>query len=151
MSPEFKPAAGAAGWAVSNPPIFSSAPLRASLPLFAAGRHAGAAREVAGADRLPRVAAAAARRRGLDRDHARAHPRSAAVSSSLRVRAGARARPALFDALARSGVVCDWREPDIIRLAPVPLYNGFEDVLARPRQRLRRDPGELTMPRPTYT
>ena len=47
---------------------------------------------------------------------------------SLRLRAAAHGRE-LFEALGRSGVVCDWREPDIIRLAPAPLYNGFDDVL----------------------
>ena len=33
-----------------------------------------------------------------------------------------------FAALLKRGVICDWREPDVIRLAPVPLYNTFEDV-----------------------
>lgn len=34
----------------------------------------------------------------------------------------------LFDAITERGVVADWREPDVIRVAPVPLYNSFEDV-----------------------
>ena len=34
----------------------------------------------------------------------------------------------LFDYLAENGIICDWREPNVIRLAPVPLYNSFEDV-----------------------
>ncbi|MCB0425453.1 MAG: kynureninase, partial [Mangrovimonas sp.] len=35
---------------------------------------------------------------------------------------------ALFDKLTQAGVIADWREPDVIRCAPVPLYNSFEDV-----------------------
>ena len=34
----------------------------------------------------------------------------------------------MFDALGARGMVCVWRAPDIIRVAPVPLYNGFEDA-----------------------
>jgi Kynureninase len=34
----------------------------------------------------------------------------------------------VFDAITKKGVIADWREPDVIRVAPVPLYNTFEDV-----------------------
>ncbi|MEL6639305.1 MAG: kynureninase, partial [Bacteroidota bacterium] len=34
----------------------------------------------------------------------------------------------LFDELSRRGVIADWREPDVIRVAPVPLYNSFREV-----------------------
>ena len=34
----------------------------------------------------------------------------------------------IFDALINEGVIADWREPNVIRVAPVPLYNTFEDV-----------------------
>ena len=34
----------------------------------------------------------------------------------------------LFDAITEAGVIADWREPNVIRIAPVPLYNSFEDV-----------------------
>jgi kynureninase len=34
----------------------------------------------------------------------------------------------LFDALSEEGVFADWREPDVIRVAPVPMYNTFEEV-----------------------
>ena len=33
----------------------------------------------------------------------------------------------LFDKITAAGVIADWREPDVIRIAPVPLYNRFED------------------------
>ena len=34
----------------------------------------------------------------------------------------------IFDALIKAGVIADWREPNVIRVAPVPLYNSFKDV-----------------------
>ena len=37
---------------------------------------------------------------------------------------------ALFDHITQKGVIADWREPNVIRLAPTPLYNRFEDVFA---------------------
>src|ERR1700693_4469681 len=129
MRPEFNAAAGAAGWAVSNPPIFSTAPLRASLPLFIE----------AGMPALRRKSVAlTAYLESLLRDIAAdeltvitpADPAQRGCQLSLRIRAGAQRGRAVFAALSRSGVVCDWREPDLIRLAPAPLYNGFEDVLS---------------------
>jgi kynureninase len=35
---------------------------------------------------------------------------------------------AIYDALTKEGIFVDWREPNVIRLAPVPLYNKFEEV-----------------------
>jgi len=127
MEPGFGPAAGAAALALSNPPIFSTAPLLASLQQF---QRAG----------LPALRAKSLRLTAyleyLLRERCGAHlsqvtgndPAARGAQLSVRVSGGrARARAA-FDALLPRGLIADWREPDIIRLAPVPLYNSFEDV-----------------------
>ena len=128
MPHEFQPMPGAEGWQISNPPILAAAPLLASLPLFDARRHAGAARQIAAADGLPGIAVAGAAGGLADDPHARGS-RSArlpafaappALALLKRTRCSIRSRP--------HGVICDWREPDIIRVAPVPLYNSFVDV-----------------------
>ncbi len=126
MAPEFRPAAGAAGWAVSNPPIFSAAPLIASLEMF---RNANIADLRAKSMRL--TAYAEALIRATTRDvHVitPAEPEERGCQLSLRMAGGSRRGRRVFDALADQGIVCDWREPDVIRVAPAPLYNRFVDV-----------------------
>jgi kynureninase len=49
---------------------------------------------------------------------------------SLRVIGGRERGRALFDYLGAQGVIGDWREPDVIRISPTPLYNSFDDVRA---------------------
>jgi kynureninase len=126
MGPEFHPAAGAAGWQISNPPILSAAPLVASLALFA---EAG----------LPRLRQKSVALSGyleflLDRlaaDVRLITPRAAesrGCQLSLRI-AGPEGRGRrVFNAMTSQGIIGDWREPDTIRLAPIPLYNSFEEV-----------------------
>ena len=125
MLPTFTPAHGAELWQMSNPPILSLAPVVASLELF---REAG----------LPALRAKSADLTGyLDWLIAeRFAERIACITPegargaqlSLRLRdAGGRGR-ALFDALCALNVTGDWREPDVIRVAPAPLYNSYRDV-----------------------
>jgi kynureninase len=131
LLPDFIPRSGADGWQISNPPILSMAPLKASIDLFdeatmpalgaksqrltaclqfliddlnpACGRKGGSAFEVI----TPRDA------------------ESRGCQISILVHDRPRER---FTALERGGVVCDFREPNVIRAAPVPLYNSFHDV-----------------------
>ena len=126
MAPEFRAAPGAAGWAVSNPPIFSAAPLLASLEMFRAADmaelRAKSVRLTTYADKLIRE---------LARDVQIITPESPEERGcmlSLRIVGGPRRGRRIFDALADHGIVCDWREPDVIRIAPAPLYNRFIDV-----------------------
>jgi kynureninase len=127
MGAEFRPAPGAEGWQVSNPPIFSMAPLIASLELFTAAgmeRLAQKSRRLTGwleelletrlADRVEILTPGKHDQRGCQ--------------LSLRIRAGNRPGHQVFQQLTEAGVIVDWREPDVIRVAPVPLYNTFDDV-----------------------
>jgi kynureninase len=127
MLPDFRPAVGAAGWAVSNPPIFSAAPLLASLEMF---RAADIGELRAKSMRLTAYAARMLRERAGNDIHVITPdaPGERGCQLSLRVRGGPRRGRRIFDALGDHGIICDWREPDIIRIAPAPLYNRFMDI-----------------------
>lgn len=122
----FVPERGAAGWQVSNGPILGMAPLRASLAQFDAvgmdalvqkSRSLTAYLEALIDARLADVVEIITPREAVSRG----------AQLSLRSRAGVAAGRALFDRLGAAGVIGDWREPDVIRLAPAPLYNSFVD------------------------
>ena len=128
MRPEFVPAPGADGWQLSNPPILALAPVRVSLEIFRrAGMAALRAKSIAltayldelirehAADVLDIVTPQAADRRGCQ--------------LSLRVKGPRDAGRALHDHFRARGIVVDWREPDVMRAAPTPLYNRRIDCL----------------------
>jgi len=127
MPERFQPLPGAEGWQLSNPPIFACAPLLASLALFdAAGMERLRAKSIALTGFLEDLL-----RERLPGSVTILTPASHAQRGcqlSLRLqREPAQARQ-VHRALSDSGYVCDWREPDVIRVAPVPLYNTFIEV-----------------------
>ncbi len=128
MEPGFQPMPGAEGWQLSNAPVLGMAAHLASLTIF----------EKAGMDRI-----------GAKRDLMTGYleyviddiseknkdrctfelitprdPKKRGAQLSIMAKGQGKA---LFDALSDLGVVADWREPNVIRVAPAPLYNSFED------------------------
>jgi kynureninase len=128
MGPQFEPQAGARGWQLSNPPILATAPLLASLEIF----------ERAGLHRLraKSIALTAFLEREIDR---RLSGRAAVITPrapeargsqlSIRLHRAPAAAKACFERLTQAGIIGDWREPDVLRLAPCPLYNSFRGAL----------------------
>jgi kynureninase len=127
MGPEFVPTPGAEGWQLSNPPILGLAPLRASLDLFGrAGMDALRAKSL----RLTGYLESLIGQRLGDTLQivTPREPERRGAQLSLRVAGGRGRGRALFEHLATRGVLGDWREPDVIRISPAPLYNKFMDV-----------------------
>ncbi len=124
LNSEFVPREGADGWQLSNPPLLSMTPLLASLGQF---------------DRvgMPQLRRKSERLTGyleflLDRIPGPAveiiTPRDPAARGSQLSVLVARGAKDLFDRIRAKGIVCDFRQPDVIRLAPAPLYNSFWEV-----------------------
>lgn len=124
MGPEFRPIAGAEGWQVSNPPILQMAALLASLEIF---DEYGMTALRAKSEKLTGYLEFLLDRIDTDRITVitPSDPRQRGCQLSIRVR---HADKSLFDSLTSRGIFADWREPDVIRVAPVPLYNSFTDV-----------------------
>lgn len=124
MGPEFRPIPGAEGWQISNPPILQMAALRASLEIF---DEAGMEALTQKSKKLTGFLEAQIGEIGDDRISV-VTPRDPAQRGcqlSIRVKGGDRS---LYEKIVSRGVFVDWREPDVIRVAPVPLYNTFSDV-----------------------
>lgn len=127
MGPEFAPTPGADGWQLSNPPILGLAPLLASLDLFdQAGMPALRTKSEALTGYLE--ALIRARLAGTLEIVTPREPERRGAQLSLRVAGGRERGRALFEHLAANGVLGDWREPDVVRISPAPLYNRFIDV-----------------------
>jgi len=122
MGPEFKPLAGAEGWQISNPPILQMAALRASLEMFD-GAGMGALRTKS--EKLTGYLESLIDEIGDERISVVTPREPAERGCQLSIRVMDRS---LFESVVARGVYADWREPDVIRVAPVPLYNSFEDV-----------------------
>jgi kynureninase len=125
MSRHFTPAAGAEVWQLSTPPILSLTPVIASLQLF---QEAGMPALREKSERLTGYLEwLVAKRFGahiasITPDDARGCQLSLVVHDT-----GIDGK-ALFNRLCALNVTPDWREPDVIRVAPAPLYNSFDDV-----------------------
>jgi kynureninase len=129
MGSDFQAMAGAEGWQLSNPSIVSLAVLRASMAVF---HDAGMERLRVKSVSLTGYLEFLLNQFGVNQNISRkfslitpAEPDRRGAQLSIRVNRGGRA---LCERLGQEGVIGDWREPDVFRIAPVPLYNSYLDV-----------------------
>jgi kynureninase len=124
MPADFDPIPGAEGWQISNPPIFQLAALRASMSIF---DRVGMSRLRVKSERLTSYLDYLVRHRALPGVTLMTpdDPAQRGAQLSLQIKHHGRA---LHQHLTKAHIICDWREPDVIRVAPVPLYNTFLDV-----------------------
>ncbi len=118
MGPDFKAIPGAEGWQLSNPSIFGMAPLKASLDIFYEAKMENLRKK---SELLTGYLAFLLE--GKAEIMTPSAPEQRGCQLSIRTKSK---KP--YEALTAAGVICDWREPDCIRVAPVPLYNTFMDV-----------------------
>ncbi len=121
MGPDFFPMPTAEGWQLSNPPIFQMASLRASLDIFDECGMAALRRKSEHLTGYVEFLLEPLKNVTITTPN---DPDRRGCQLSLRVANGR----SVHEKLTARGVVCDWREPDVIRIAPVPLYNTFVDV-----------------------
>ena len=127
MEKHFVPKEGAAGWQMSNAPVMNMAAHKASLELFekAGFKNLRAKSELLTSylhwllsEQLPAT-------KGQLKIITPSDPSARGCQLSLQTQKNGKK---IFDKLTKAGVIADWREPDVIRIAPVPFYNTFEDV-----------------------
>ncbi|MEZ4801965.1 MAG: kynureninase [Gelidibacter sp.] len=124
MRDAFDQLPGAEGWQLSNPPILSMAAIRASLDIFA---EVGMAKLTAKSKKLTGYFEFLLKELGEDviKIITPSNPDERGCQLSIQVK---NADKSVHTKLTESGVISDWREPDVIRCAPVPMYNSFQDV-----------------------
>ena len=124
MRHEFDVLPGAEGWQLSNPPILSMAAIKASLDMF---NEVGMEQLTKKSKKLTGYFEFLLKELGEDviRIITPENPDERGCQLSIQV---LNADKNLHDKLTETGVISDWREPDVIRCAPVPLYNSFQDV-----------------------
>jgi kynureninase len=126
MSGEFSAIATAEGWQLSNPPILSLAAIRASLEVFAeAGGMASLNKKSKKQGEFFRECL---KQQLDDRVHVIAPEEVSGCQLSLEIKHAGIKGKAVHSALESVGVRTDWREPNVIRAAPTPLYNTFEEI-----------------------
>ena len=124
MRNKFDQLPGAEGWQLSNPPILSMAAIKASLDMF---NDVGFEKLIEKSKKLTGYFEFLLNQLGDDVISiiTPSNPEERGCQLSIQVK---NADKTLHDKLTESGVISDWREPDVIRCAPAPLYNSFEDV-----------------------
>ncbi len=127
MPDEFVPLPGAEGWQLSNPSIFACAPLLASLQIFQdAGINALRSKSLQLTSYLQHLLTS------LIGAHIElitpSDPHARGCQLSLRLRVPLDRARQIHQQLQTLGVICDWREPNVIRVTPVPLYNRYVDA-----------------------
>jgi kynureninase len=126
MRKGFKPMYGADGWQLSNAQIFAFAAHKASLQMFeTAGIENLRVKSLKLTAFLEKVLLNANESKNLFRIITPSDPAQRGCQLSLLTDDRGKE---LFDFLSENGIMADWREPNVIRFAPVPMYTSFEDV-----------------------
>lgn len=124
MRKDFDALSGAEGWQLSNPPILSMAAIRASLDTFAEAGFENLREKSIKLTGYLEYLLDEMKNDAINVITPRS-PEERGCQLSIQVK---NADKSLHTKLTEAGVVSDWREPDVIRIAPTPLYNSFEDV-----------------------
>jgi kynureninase len=126
MKKDFKPMSGIDGWQVSNHPIFLSAAHLASLEIFQeAGMKPLRAKSILLTGFLEFILQQIDPINQYFKILTPSNPQERGCQLSIFMKTNGRK---VFQKLTKTGIIADWREPNVIRVAPVPLYNTFEEV-----------------------